>query len=379
MLLDTGSQVNVLPKKCLTASELNKLEPSDLDLKSYSGNKIEVLGLLKMNISMGSIELRNVVFYIVSDLLKPILGTPALENNRIAICFSQNKLIQNGTKYADLITNNDEKIKNFNLNLVTVEKKLKNHVLQLEASERYEIQANSERIIKCQARYPVLVAGDYAVEIESANTKLDVLFGKSVSTFSAESNTCLLRMCNATDVTVVVPVKTRLINAVQVTVQTRDYKQPVFTTERIEKILSDVKINSKNQEIRAQAKTLVQKFHDVFATDDDNLGETNAVEYDIDTGNSAPQAQQRYRTPFYLRNEMNKIIKKNVSSGLMSPTSSPWAAPVLLVKKANGSWRLVCDYRKLNTVTVSDSYPLPEINDLVTELAESKIISISDM
>ena len=143
-----------------------------------------------MNISMGSIELRNVVFYIVSDLLKPILGTPALENNRIAICFSQNKLIQNGTKYADLITNNDEKIKNFNLNLVTVEKKLKNHVLQLEASERYEIQANSERIIKCQARYPVLVAGDYAVEIESANTKLDVLFGKSVSTFSADSNTC---------------------------------------------------------------------------------------------------------------------------------------------------------------------------------------------
>ena len=286
-----------------------------------------------MNISMGSIELRNVVFYIVSDLLKPILGTPALENNRIAICFSQNKLIQNGTKYADLITNNDEKIKNFNLNLVTVEKKLKNHVLQLEASERYEIQANSERIIKCQARYPVLVAGDYAVEIESANTKLDVLFGKSVSTFSAESNTCLLRMCNATDVTVVVPVKTRLINAVQVTVQTRDYKQPVFTTERIEKILSDVKINSKNQEIRAQAKTLVQKFHDVFATDDDNLGETNAVEYDIDTGNAAPQAQQRYRTPFYLRNEMNEIIKKNVSSGLMSPTSSPWAAPVLLVKR----------------------------------------------
>ena len=117
----------------------------------------------------------------------------------------------------------------------------------------------------------------------------------------------------------------------------------------------------------------------MFATDDDNLGETNAVEYDIDTENSAPQAQQRYRTPFYLRNEMNEIIKRKISSGLILPTSSPWAAPVLLVKKANGSWRLVCDYRKLNTVTVSDSHPLPDINDLVTELAESKIFSISDM
>lgn len=70
---------------------------------------------------------------------------------------------------------------------------------------------------------------------------------------------------------------------------------------------------------------------------------------------------------------MSKIINNNIKSGLMSPTSSPWAAPVLLVKKSNGTWRLVCDYRKLNNVTISDSYPIPEINDLVTELAESKI------
>ena len=63
----------------------------------------------------------------------------------------------------------------------------------------------------------------------------------------------------------------------------------------------------------------------------------------------------------------------------MSPTSSYWAAPVLLVKKANGTWRPVCDYRKLNNVNISDSYPLPEINDLITGLAESKYYSISDV
>jgi hypothetical protein len=103
------------------------------------------------------------------------------------------------------------------------------------------------------------------------------------------------------------------------------------------------------------------------------LSETSAATYDVDTGNAAPQAQQRYKIPYFLRSEMSKIINNNIKSGLMSPTSSPWAAPVLLVKKSNGTWRLVCDYRKLNNVTISDSYPIPEINDLVTELAESKI------
>ena len=63
----------------------------------------------------------------------------------------------------------------------------------------------------------------------------------------------------------------------------------------------------------------------------------------------------------------------------MEPCSSPWAAPTLLVRRANGSWRLVCDYRKLNSVTTADSYPLPEINDCVNELAESKYFSTTDL
>ena len=141
LLVDTGSQVNVLPKKCLNVTALQKMKPSNLDLKSYSGNRIEVLGSLQMDIQIGKIFLKNVNFYIVENNLKPILGTPALQNNDIALCFSQNKMIQNGIKHADLIFEENSNIKDYNLNLVTTEKNSTTQILQLEATETTKIAA----------------------------------------------------------------------------------------------------------------------------------------------------------------------------------------------------------------------------------------------
>jgi hypothetical protein len=379
LLVDTGSEVNVIPKHCLSVTAMKKLKPTNLDLKSYTGNRIEVLGCLQMDVQIGQICLKNVDFYIVENNFKPILGTPALKNNDIALCFSQNKMIQNGIKHADLFFDEKTAVKDHNLNLVTTEKTTKTNVLQLEATQPTVIAANTEKFIECTTRYPVVVAGDYSVEVESAAASYDVLFGKSVSSFSANHNKCIIRVCNASDKSIKIPAGVRLVNTVQVTVPDVAFKQPLFTESRISKLLSEIKINSKNPEIYAKAVDLIKNYHDVFASEQDELNETTSAHYDVDTGNAPPQAQQRYRTPFFLREEMKKIITKNVKTGLMSPTSSPWAAPVLLVKKSNGSYRLVCDYRKLNTVTVADSYPLPEINDLVTELAESKIFSISDL
>ena len=89
LLLDTGSQVNVLPKHVLNSNQLRNLKPSTLDIKSYSGNKIEVFGILTTDISMGNIKLKNVEFFVVDNLFKPILGTPALQDNNIAICHMQ--------------------------------------------------------------------------------------------------------------------------------------------------------------------------------------------------------------------------------------------------------------------------------------------------
>jgi hypothetical protein len=80
-----------------------------------------------------------------------------------------------------------------------------------------------------------------------------------------------------------------------------------------------------------------------------------------------------------LRQELKQIINSNVKSGLLKPCSSPWTAPVLLVKKPNGKWRLVCDYRKLNSVTISNQYPLPDIEGLIDQMSSSTVFSTADL
>ena len=67
------------------------------------------------------------------------------------------------------------------------------------------------------------------------------------------------------------------------------------------------------------------------------------------------------------------------STGVIRPSTSPWASPVLLVKKKNGTYRMCVDYRKLNAVTRKDVYPLPRIDDLLMRFGQSTVFSSFDL
>ena len=62
--------------------------------------------------------------------------------------------------------------------------------------------------------------------------------------------------------------------------------------------------------------------------------------------------------------ELNEQLKEFLEQGFIRPSTSPWGAPVLFVKKKDGSLRLCIDYRQLNKVTIKNKYPLPRIDDL---------------
>jgi hypothetical protein len=378
LLVDSGSQINVLPSNLLPKHILRNLEETDVSVKSYSGDSISVLGTFKTNIRIGKLNLENIIFYVVNSSLKPILGTPALASNNITLSFTDNLIIQNGLESARLLLNTEENVTADNFNLQIAEKPATKSIY-LQSTEETKIDANSEKIILCKSRFEISQNGAFATEPNSANYDLEILIAKSVSNFSPEIQTCLVRVCNPSKNAVVIPKNRRVCNASRVQVLETNSVTTQKSNSRITQIIQEIEIGTQSPQLRKRAEELIIEFQDVFATDNDELGQTPSAIYDINTGNAPPQAQQRYKTPYYLRSEMERILKNNVKSGLMKPTSSPWAAPVLLVKKANGSWRLVCDYRKLNQVTVSDSYPLPEITDLVNQLSESRVFSVSDL
>ena len=72
-------------------------------------------------------------------------------------------------------------------------------------------------------------------------------------------------------------------------------------------------------------------------------------------------------------------MEEMVNKGFVRPSTSPWGAPVLFVKKKDGSMRLCIDYRELNKVTIRNQYPLPRIDDLFDQLQGAKVFSKIDL
>ena len=77
--------------------------------------------------------------------------------------------------------------------------------------------------------------------------------------------------------------------------------------------------------------------------------------------------------------ELKVQIEEMVNKGFVRPSTSPWGAPVLFVKKKDGSMRLCIDYRELNKVTIGNQYPLPRIDDLFDQLQGAKVFSKIDL
>ena len=76
---------------------------------------------------------------------------------------------------------------------------------------------------------------------------------------------------------------------------------------------------------------------------------------------------------------MGTQIKEMTKNGICRPSKSPWYSLVLLVKKKDGTWRFVVDYRKLNDYTIRDRYPMPNIKDLIDDMQRSNIFTCLDL
>ena len=92
-----------------------------------------------------------------------------------------------------------------------------------------------------------------------------------------------------------------------------------------------------------------------------------------------PVSIRPYRVALAMKTEIEKQIQDLLDQGVTTHSNSGFASPVLLVHKADGTWRLVVDYRHLNALTIKGKYPLPVIDELLDELSGAKWFSKLDL
>ena len=128
-------------------------------------------------------------------------------------------------------------------------------------------------------------------------------------------------------------------------------------------------------------RQLLHEYRDVFPTDlPSGLPPTRSVDHRIELKpGSAPTNRPTYRMSPTELDEVKKQIDQLMESGFIRPSKSPFGAPLLLVKKKDGTMRMCIDYRALNDITIKNSYPLPRIDELFDRLQGAKIFTKIDL
>lgn len=129
----------------------------------------------------------------------------------------------------------------------------------------------------------------------------------------------------------------------------------------------------------AQLEQMLWARQKAFSRSEEDFGYTDEIEHEINTGDSPPTRERFRPIPPKLYQEVKTMIQQMLANRVIKESKSPWAAPIVLVKKKDGTIRFCVDYRRLNSCTVRDAYPLPRIEESLAALGKSQYFSTLDL
>jgi len=154
---------------------------------------------------------------------------------------------------------------------------------------------------------------------------------------------------------------------------------------RINLLQKTQRLDHANKEERKSVENICNEYVDIFHLKGDTISCTDAVKHEIKIPQGAQPIHQRpYRLPYSQQSEINKQVNELLQDKVITTSDSPWNAPLLIVpKKVNASreqkYRVLVDYRKLNSITIGDAFPMLNINEILDQLGRAKYFSYLDM
>ncbi|KAA0040402.1 pol protein [Cucumis melo var. makuwa] len=158
------------------------------------------------------------------------------------------------------------------------------------------------------------------------------------------------------------------------------FNPPSMASFKFKVVASASVVDTRVDDVSLSSEPVVRDYPDVFPEELPGLPPHREVEFAIELEpGTVPISRAPYRMAPAELKELKVQLQELLDKGFIRPSVSPWGAPVLFVKKKDGSMRLCIDYRELNKVTVKNRYPLPRIDDLFDQLQGATVFSKIDL
>ena len=139
----------------------------------------------------------------------------------------------------------------------------------------------------------------------------------------------------------------------------------------------DIKLDENLTPIqKSDIRDILSKFQNTLT---DIPGRTNVLEHDSRLTDTTPFKVHQYPTPYRAKDAIEKEIETMLEQDIIRPSSSPYCSPITVVAKPDGSIRLCIDFRKLNSVTIFDNEPIPQMDEMVTRITKAKYFTKLDL
>ncbi|CAK8694208.1 unnamed protein product [Clavelina lepadiformis] len=233
---------------------------------------------------------------------------------------------------------------------------------------------------------------DVEVLIERLNNvqeKWNVAVAEYVT--STQANLVQLRLANPSDVEIVIPSGSSVARVVPIAGEGNiQYTNAYSILPITENKFADVELSALHDELcldklelseveRQKLFSVISSYRDVISLHPYDIGQTELVEHSIETGDSLPIRQHPRRLSEPQKQKVNELIEDMCDKEIIQPSQSPWASPIVLVRKKDGDVRFCIDYRKLNDCTKKSSYPLPRIDESLDQLSGCRYFSTLDL
>lgn len=379
LLIDTGSPVSLLSKEVFEKFKISQLEEIESTMTTANGNELKVKGKCHLPIKMEHFKYKQDMIVADLDGISGILGMDIFEKNNINIHIKSQSLEKDG-------------------NTIPLYKEFSSHCSRIQVLEKTSISPYTEKIVK-------------GVTVEAFSSKVGVVEpmkwiqqkGLLVPKILVDKDNIYLSVWNLNSKTVKLKTGSSLANLYsvdkiiseefepeveqisntqteplntnrQINVISKGDDYPEHLKSMLNKVSPCLNVNDKQK-----LTTLIKDYKDIFVGPDGTLGRTNIVKHTIDTGNEKPVKLHPRRIPIKQKGLVQEELDQMIQNDTIEPSNSPWASPVCIVTKRDGSIRFCIDFRKLNDRTVKNAYPLPRIDETFDALTGGKWFTTLDL